>query len=352
MNRTLARYNRRRAVYKVFADYAEGVQTLRYSSRMFETRYGNALASALRGSLRVNMCPAVISGFTEAIAIESWGEQNDEVSDSLDFSRLEAGINQAAFRDGNAYVLVWPDARTERLAPRQINAIDLVPIVNDQSPMDPLDEVWHFGIDGDDNRIVDVYDREKRTRYVIEDPIMATVGLDTGEVDLDDQEFTYVRTDWYRDIGVPEGQVPIFWFKLDAPTPLSNGRSVLTDVIPLQDAANKALSDLIVLSERYAIPLVYVLNYVTDRGVPSNPYLSDGSFCGAPSESNTPLSETPSTESNEGASQNEPSYNPGVFGGLSLTDAGPAAWFQFGREGRKAAEANGFDPDRPQGGPG
>lgn len=61
---------------------------------------------------------------------------------------------------------------------------------------------------------------------------------------------------------------------LDATNAGDYGRSILTDVVPLQDALNKSLADMVVAGEDYPEPLWALLKYRSeDRNKLANPFI-------------------------------------------------------------------------------
>jgi hypothetical protein len=101
------------------------------------------------------------------------------------------------------------------------------------------------------------------------------IPLDTALPELKEPRFQRVSS-----TPLPPGltECPVCRFKLDAVIQTDHGRSILTDVIPLQDSLNKVLNDIMVVSERHAVPLIFLLKYVAKVGAQlaaSNPYALD-----------------------------------------------------------------------------
>ena len=93
-----------------------------------------------------------------------------------------------------------------------------------------------------------------------------------------DPDLPEQTTAWraYDDDGDPDviahdfGAVPVCWWKQNAADQHSHGRSILTDVIPLQDGLNASLAHMLVLGEGYAKPFWYLLNF-QPKGGTTNP---------------------------------------------------------------------------------
>ena len=57
------------------------------------------------------------------------------------------------------------------------------------------------------------------------------------------------------------GATPVVWWKHNASDQHSHGRSILTDVVPIQDALNASLAHMLVTGEAVAKPFWYLLNF-------------------------------------------------------------------------------------------
>ena len=58
-----------RPAYRTFRDYYDGRHQLRFATAKFQADYGQLVLS-----LRENLCPAVVAGFTDDLAVQAWGD--------------------------------------------------------------------------------------------------------------------------------------------------------------------------------------------------------------------------------------------------------------------------------------
>lgn len=252
--------------YTTARNYFSGRQELAFASADFDRKFADQLAG-----LRLNMCNAVVSAFTDKLEIQTWGD-NDEAIE-LGLSRLQGMVNREMVRCGDAYVLVWPNLHGEP-TPRYLRADEIVPHVDADDPS-RLDHAVRLWIDNGRYGRAMVIDDVGAERYRTAAPLPP--GDDelpehpSRWVEMDDEDGPYVTH------GLPG--VPVCWFRREADDTNSYGYSILDDVIPVQDALNKAFADLLVLSESYSRPFWYLLNFRPSN--PSNPALAAQEWAGA-----------------------------------------------------------------------
>jgi len=269
-----SRWLKRRRVLRVFRDYAEGKHNLAYSSQLFKSRYADHLSTRL-GSLRENLCMAVVYGFTESIEVKTWGTAAaDEKALDLGLDRFTGYLVDSAFVYGSSFAVVWPNARGV-LVPVQVNALEAVA---EQDPEDPATLLWfaRVWLDKDTYRLrLNIYTSDALWRFESDEVYEGGVGSIPEPPPMHGySDATAGPVVLNSEAGLPAGVLPVVMVKVDAVGQMDPGRSILTDVIPLQDAVNKSLNDMVIAGERYAIPLIYLLNYITSTNQtrPLNPY--------------------------------------------------------------------------------
>lgn len=243
-------HHQRAAAYKTFRDYHAGRHELAFASDHFKAEQGRRFQA-----LRENLCPAVVSAYTDRLRISTWGTPDaDQLADQLGLTRLVADTLTEMVRCGDAYVLTWY-GRDGQPKPRMHRADQIVPHVDDLDPdrLDRATKLWT----ADGHGRANVYYADRVERWRTRHPLTDGTGLpeepEAWVPHRDDDGGDTLRHGF--------GAVPVCWFKLDADDPTAYGRSALADVIPLQDALNKVLADLLVLSETYSRPFWYLLNY-------------------------------------------------------------------------------------------
>lgn len=267
INHALRELTQRRPGYQVARDYYEGRHRLLFATDRFRNVFGD-----LFRAFADNLCAPVVDAVTDRLQITGFvdpdaGEANQAAQAIWDTNRLDiqAGhLHQEALVEGDAYLIVWPD--TSGMPILHLNrAGRCFTVYNEETPwvLDYAVKVWRT--------------RDKRTRLNVyyPDRIERYVTRNGGPgFPRDARAFT----DWVEDgdkptIPNPWGVVPVFHFANRARIG-SHGRSELTDAIPLNDAVNKSLADMLVGSEYVALPQRWAtgvqdeINPVTGRRMP------------------------------------------------------------------------------------
>ena len=259
---------RERRIYEtsIYRDYYEGRHRYPFASRSFRNNY----MWVLRNS-RENMCPAIVHSHSDLVEIKSWSgsgaERADEVSSDPAIG-LNTALNLAfreSFRTGDAYILVWPDREGN---PRPwYHRSDRVVFKEDPEYPDGVE--WYAKVwPGNDNfGRVNLYYVDRVERYITtvkvrfnrDDPVNWPTYPQAYILDPDIPQlnYEYDRAPWVH-------------LAFDADEQGGYGRSILTDAIPIQDALNKSVADLIVSSDKFALPLRALMNYDPQRRIDPN----------------------------------------------------------------------------------
>lgn len=267
--------------YGLYEDYYEGRHRLAFASEKFRNAFGR-----LFRCFRANLCPVPVDAVADRLTINGFevdvedeaapaapAEQRrrrQELREAAQADEHEQHIRQVwkanrmdfnagrvhlqALRDGDAYVIVWPD-------PEDVKR----PLIYAQ----------------DCKRVRVRYDQERPGRIVW----AVKAWRDTETMDVNSCAAYYRLTLYYADrlekyvtkgkhqrlperasafeplevpgepwpLQNPYGRVPVFHFANNASTGEA-GASELRDVIPLQDALNKSLMDLMAAQEFVALP--------------------------------------------------------------------------------------------------
>ncbi len=244
-----------------FRDYYEGDQDLNFSTQEFIDTFGTQFAD-----LRSNWMTVVIEAMEERLDVQrirmrdDLGQVEDELSDDIwrvllenEMEQLQNDIFNGALVEGRSYALVWPDD----LNP-DIPRVDFQPAQNMIVTYHPedikvIDRAVKRWVTPDGGQRLTIYTRDFLYKYKL-DP--------TGSVDPDD--VTPRDTGWQQlDIAEsadpawplpnPFGEVPIveFWNR--------SNRSELRDLMPLQDALNKTMRDMMIANEFQAQNIIYII---------------------------------------------------------------------------------------------
>ena len=240
----LARIFDRASYYKQFRDYYDGIQPLTFETQRYRTNFAKQVAA-----YHENMCVTVVDSLVDRLSVENFEVEGSDQEDSGSELRrlweenqmdIRAGeAHTEAARSGDAYVIVWPDATG--LPHFYVNPASLCTVYWN----DDTEEIeWGAKAWLTDTRHVrlNVYFKERLEKWQSVEPIKNNQQL---KPTLPMQPLT----------GEPAvlanpnpSRVPMF--HLGNNTGIARfGNSELKDVIPLQDALNKSVADLLVAME-------------------------------------------------------------------------------------------------------
>lgn len=252
--------------YDKYRDYEEGRHNAPYMTRGFRKRF-SWIAKA-----HMNMCEMARSSFTDLVQVTGWeGEQAEEATayaQAIGFDRVFTLAKAESWRAGDSYILVWPDA--EGLLRPWYHRADQVFYVPDPETPGRLKTVVKLWVEGKQAR-ANVYTDTHLYRYISTGDAQHT-GQDMVSWETLDNPSSWAP---YSDdegavITHGFGRAPWVHLPYDAKTEGGHGRSILRDVIPLQDAANHALYSIIVATESVADPVNLLFNYQAQVEIDAN----------------------------------------------------------------------------------
>jgi hypothetical protein len=229
---------------------------------------------------RENLCKGVVRGFSSKLEITGWegadkqaSAQATEMVETLRLTKTFNLSHREAFRTGDAYVLVWPDNTGNlRPWPHLSKNVSVMPDPGNPDRLLWFAKVW---LNPEGYGRVNVYYPGRVERWVTKNrlkqksemlfrPDIRASWPDRPNAfeEYDDGEGWEISAN-----GLPTDRVPAIWLAHDAEEMGTHGVSILEDVIPLQDALNKSIADLIVGGEAFAQPLRYLMNYKAKRHI-------------------------------------------------------------------------------------
>jgi hypothetical protein len=256
-------FNDREIPYDTYHDYYNGDHTLNFATNKFRNTFG-----ATFRAFALNLCPLVVDTLADRIRLEGFDVEPDPESDIQPddgtilteierlwtFNRMDRRqheVHHEAFRCGDSYTIVWPDPVTG------------IPVI---WPQDPAQII--VGVNVDNPNLLNWAFKIYRTS---EEYVRVTVYLPEGiwkyqsinrnrtgriSVRLSDYEPLRIEGESWP-VPNPLLQVPVFPFRNNSGNE-SEGRSELRDLIPVQDAINKTLMDMIVGQEYFSLPQRWV----------------------------------------------------------------------------------------------
>lgn len=220
--------------------YYNGDHDLRFATEKFETTFGD-----LFREFALNLCPVVCDSVADKLSVAGF---------SVDSGPLEAGteaellwrkrrmpmlsgeVHREALKNGDAYVIVWPDAAGEAVFhPNRASQIAVRYDDESSSEITLAAKCWR----ADDGRIrLNLFYRDRIERFVTR--------REQETRFPDAKEFVPYGAESV--IENPFGKVPVFHFANNAGIGMA-GRSELDAAIPIQDGLNKAVLDMLVAME-------------------------------------------------------------------------------------------------------
>lgn len=253
-------------------DYYDGIQELNFSTQEFIDTFGDAFTD-----LRSNWMTVVVEAMEERLDVQrirmrdEEGNTDDELNDAIwnvllnnEMEQLQTDITNGALVESRSYALIWPDeikgARVD-FQPAQNMVVTYHP--DDIKVIDRAVKRW---VTPDGGQRLTIYTRDFLYKYKI-----ASQGQDADDVQPRDTGWEALDVAESGDpswpLPNPFGEVPIveFWNR--------GHRSELRDVIPLQDALNKTLRDMLVANEYQAQNIIYIVtsNEEPDGGWKASP---------------------------------------------------------------------------------
>ncbi len=243
-----------------FNRYYYGDHPFNFSSEKFTTKFADRLRK-----FRDNLCPTCVKA--PADRLEVIGFSADRATDVYKQSwaawqysqmpRLAKRIHRDAFRTGDAYVVVWLDDEGKARIYAQDVRNCTVFYDMETGTVESGAKVWR----GNDKYIyLTLYFRDRIEKYVTRN-VQSAGNMPTTSAAF--VKRVIEGEEW--PLPNPTGICPIFHFGLE--------QSILADVIPLNDALNKSIADLLVSSEanslrqRWAAGIAFEINPETGKQI-------------------------------------------------------------------------------------
>lgn len=253
--------------YKRFRRYASGDQDLAFATPKYAATFGKLFAA-----FQYNRMEGVIDAHADRLQVERFTAEQEAVAELAGelwarnrMDQRAGEVHKEALTTGDAYVIVWPetgealgeDAALPQLWPQRAEQVRVRYDEERPGQIILAAKTWTLG---DGRRRINLYFPDRIEKYVTSS--RGAGGLPTSAAGLErvaiDGEAWPVPNPW--------GVVPVIHFANNAGTGQS-GTSELRDVMPLQDALNKVLTDLILACELAGFPQKVILGL--DSGDPA-----------------------------------------------------------------------------------
>lgn len=257
--------------YVLFRDYYHGKHLHPYATEAFRDKYDWLLHQA-----RANKCHMVVRNFTDRVSLSAWSgagaKRADAVAETTGLLKVLNLATREAWRAGDAYVLAWP-GRDGTVKPHYHRADAAGFKLSDDDP-DAADWFYKIWVAAGGHGRVNMYYEDRVERFVTTHPVHTS---QTGETawPVDANGYQPVTNDadgdtiTYGTQNVPsfDGRIPWVHLPLEPDEQGGHGRSILTDVVPLQDGLNHTLASMIVGVEQFGEPLRALMNYAPNKWI-------------------------------------------------------------------------------------
>lgn len=241
-----------------YRNYYEGEQELEFATDEFAEAFGDQFED-----FKSNWMDVVISAMEERIDLQyikvrnETGDTDEAGSEAVwdtlglnEFEELQTEVYNGGLVEGRSYVIVWPD---EILGAR-VDANFAQNVLVTYSPFDNkvIERAIKRWITDDGGQRLTLYTRDFIYKFYIE-----TTGQDPEDVTARDTGWLEYPTELSGDpswpLPNPFGEVPIVEFRN------RGNKSELRDLIPLQDALNMSLREMMVTNNYMADPINYIV---------------------------------------------------------------------------------------------
>lgn len=232
---------KRKPVQRLF-DYYDGRQPLQYTAQRLANVFDNRCARFTQ-----NWCAVVVDSVLDRIELTGWDSEDRRQNEELDRLWNDLQIDLESFEVHEACAVAGESFLiAERTAEGEIKVYandprNMVMVYEDSNPHRKRVAGKIFQ-DGEITRLILYYD--DRIEAYIANGKLADIGV-----------FTAFRYDEESSGSNESGTMPVFHFRNSRRTV----KSELANVIPLQDAVNKLLSDMMVTAEFSAFPARYIV---------------------------------------------------------------------------------------------
>lgn len=249
LNFAVQRFNDRATNLKRFRRYYRGDHDLAFATEKFVNAFGK-----LFHTFALNLCPAVVDAVADKLEVIGWSVESDSDANELttlswqiwnrSMMPVRSGeIHKEALKCGDAYVIVWPaDDGRALIYPQTADSC----IVQYDSEM-PGRIVWaaKAWVSNDFFWHLNLYYPDRVERYITRSKVDTDLG---GRIKPESQTLSATSLTLIEVVENPYNVVPVFHFANNADVG-SDGISELVNAIPLQDALNKTVLDMLVAME-------------------------------------------------------------------------------------------------------
>lgn len=234
--------------YEEFENYYVGDHNLAFATDRWEDTFGEEFEE-----FADNWCQVVVDALADRMHVTGWDTQDDQelidaTEEIWDFNNLETeelDLYTSTLTKGDGFLIVWPNPDTDGEVDIFFNDALNCNVVYDPENKRVVARAAKHWEDTDGQHHLRLYFPNRTEQYIV--PTQTNQALLSGFQVPDDN----LPSGWQRegaDIPNPYNVVPVIHFR-NKRTNSTHGLSEIKSVIPIQNAINKLLMDLMVGSE-------------------------------------------------------------------------------------------------------
>lgn len=256
--------------YVLANDYYYGRHRLAFATEKFRNAFGSLLKT-----FADNLCPTIVDTVADRLVVTGFSSDahgdDAQAADIWRANRMDRRAGEThteALKSGDSYVIVWPDANNvPRIYPQAATLCTVEYDTDNPGAILKAAKLWK---DNAERWRLTLYYPDRLEKYAS----IPAKGSDFPSGPGMFSPFEVPGEPW--PLSNPWGVVPVFHFANNAFTG-TFGRSELADVIPIQDALNKAVADMLVAMEFVALPQRWITGVEIEldetTGQPRQPFV-------------------------------------------------------------------------------
>lgn len=245
--------------YQLARNYYDGQHRLQFASEKLNTAFGR-----LFKAFADNLMPTVVETVKDRLKLDGFvipgkeGEdpiQQPDIDEVWRRNRLLVRANQVhldSLIEGDAYVIVWPNAKDDDFPTFYPVMANNIAVDYDDDQPGYIVRAAKRKLDKDNYYRLTLFFRDRIEKYITQNKV---------EGGFPDRESFFIRYqpegDFTWPIPNPYDKVPVFHFG-NRVSIGQLGCSELKEAMPVQDALNKSIADMLVAGEFYAVPQRWV----------------------------------------------------------------------------------------------
>lgn len=240
--------------YKKFEDYYVGDHELAFATQKWEDAFGTVFEE-----FADNWCGVVVDSMCQRMEITGWRSEDEksmakeaeQIWDDNELGCEADDLHTQTAVKGDGYLIIWPDPDKKKNEPSsQIYYNDALEVTAYYDPANKrrMSRAAKRFTDEEGQTHLYLYFKDRIEKYFV--PTSATADQ-IAAFQLNPPSMSALPAGWVQEdatVANPYGRIPVFHFR-NRNLGATHGLSELKSVIPVQNAVNKMLMDMMVASE-------------------------------------------------------------------------------------------------------